>query len=266
MSDNWDDSDDEWDKSDDEDELDKRLGLAQIDDNAPPAAFDEDEEDLTLKDKERDDKANEKLLKAKGSALAKKKEAEAAAKEELELAKKAMEMEAEMEANMTPEERRELERERQEADAMEMADDLFGGVDNSGPRGPGGPGSIMMSGDKVVMKDLKDHLRHAKKVGECIQGHGKINLCSAFLKEVIQQCKDVLDDDAITDVIKTCNIIKNEKVQQAKKKVKGQAQKSKKADKEAKKKAMDIHNDVFGDNDNYDKYDDMGGAYEDDFF
>ncbi len=48
--------------------------------------------------------------------------------------------------------------------------------------------------------------------------------------------------------------------------MKGQAQKSKKVDTLAKKKAMDIHNDVFGDNDNYDKYDDMGGAYEDDFF
>ena len=155
-----------------------------------------------------------------------------------------------------------------------------------------------MAGDKVVMKDLKDHLRHAKKVGECIQvswlsfcscddqfkslfaigdsqlisipiyekGHGKINLCSAFLKEVIQQCKDVLDDDAITDIIKSCNVIKNDKVQQAKRKVKGQAQKSKKSDTVAKKKAMDIHNDVFGDNDNYDKYDDIGGQYEDDFF
>jgi hypothetical protein len=29
---------------------------------------------------------------------------------------------------------------------------------------------------------------------------------------------------------------------------------------------MDIHDDVFGDNDNFDQYDDMGGAYEDDFF
>jgi hypothetical protein len=29
---------------------------------------------------------------------------------------------------------------------------------------------------------------------------------------------------------------------------------------------MDIHNDVFGDNDNYDEYDQVGGAYEDDFF
>jgi translation initiation factor 3 subunit J len=86
------------------------------------------------------------------------------------------------------------------------------------------------------------------------------------LKEVIQQCRDVLDDDAITDIIKSCNVIKNEKVQQAKRKVKGQAQKSKKVDKVEKKKAMAIHNDVFGDNDNYDEYDQMGGAYEDDFF
>ncbi|KAL9191453.1 hypothetical protein ACHAXT_001159 [Thalassiosira profunda] len=265
MADNWDDSDDDWDKSDDEDELDKRLGLAKLDD-APPA-FDDEEEDLTVKDKEASAKANQVSLRTKGSALAKKKAAEAAAKEELELARKAMEMEAEMEANMTPEERRLKQREREEADAQGMVDDLFGGVDD-GPRGgPGGaPGKAMQSGDKVVMKDLKDHLRHAKKVGECIQGHGKINLCSAFLKEVIEQCKDVLDDDAITDIIKSCNVIKNEKVQQAKRKVKGQAQKSKKADKAAKKKALDIHNDVFGDNDNFDEYDDMGGAYEDDFF
>lgn len=265
MADNWDDSDDDWDKSDDEDDLDKRLGLAKIED-APPA-FDDEEEDLTVKEKAADEKASQKLLKTKGSALAKKKAADAAAKEELELAKKAMAMEAEMEANMTPDERRQLAREREEADAKAMADDLFGGVDDGGAsKGPGGPGKAMMSGDKVVLKDLKDHLRHAKKVGECIQGHAKVNLAAAFLKEVIQQCKDVVDDDAITDIIKTCNVIKNEKVQQAKRKVKGQAQKSKKTDKAAKKKAMDIHADVFGDNDNYDQYDDMGGAYEDDFF
>lgn len=265
MADNWDDSDDDWDKSDD-DELDQRLGLATIKDKAPPA-FDDEEEDLTLKDKEADERANAKVNKAKGSALSKKKAAEASAKEELELARKAMAMEAEMEANMTPDERRQMEREREEADAKAMADDLFGGVDDqSMSKVPGGPGKAMMSGDKVVMKDLKDHLRHAKKVGECIQGHGKINLCGAFLKEVIQQCKDVLDDDAITEIIKSCNVIKNEKVQQSKRKVKGQAQKSKKVDKVAKKKALDIHNDVFGDNDNYDAYDDMGGAYEDDFF
>lgn len=270
MGDVWDDDDDDWDKSEDEDELDKRLGLATVSDSnkAAPPAYDDEDEDLTLKEKEADERAAHKLNKAKGSALADKKAADAAAKEELELALKAMEMEAEMEARLTPEERRQKEREREEADAKAMTDDLFGGVDDttSMNKATGGPGQAMMSGDKVVMKDLKDHLRHAKKVGECIQGHGKINLCSAFLNEVIQQCKDVLDDDAITDIIKSCNVIKNDKLQQAKRKVKGQAQKSKKVDTVAKKKAMDIHNDVFGDNDNYDKYDDIGGAYEDDFF
>jgi translation initiation factor 3 subunit J len=265
MADNWDDSDDDWDKSDDE--LEKRLGQAGISNDAP-AFDDEEEEDLLVKEKEADEKANKVSLKAKGSALAKKKALEEARKEELELAKKAMELEAEMEANMTPEERRQLQREREEADAKAMADDLFGGVDDvkGGGGGVGAGGKVMQSGDKVVMVDLKDHLRHAKKIGECVQGHGKINLCAAFLKEVIQQCKDVLDDDAITDIIKSCNVIKNEKVQAAKRKVKGQAQKSKKADKAAAKKAMEIHSDVFGDNDRYDEYDEIGGAYEDDFF
>jgi translation initiation factor 3 subunit J len=82
-----------------------------------------------------------------------------------------MELEAEMEANMTPEERRQLQREREEADAKAMANDLFGGVDdvNAGGGGVGGGGKVMQSGDKVVMVDLKDHLRHAKKIGECVQ-------------------------------------------------------------------------------------------------
>jgi len=269
MADTWDDSDDDWDKDDEDDELDKRLGLTKIDDVDKHSApvFDDDEEDLTLKEKEESEKAKQVTLKAKGSALAKKKAEEAARKEEMELARKAMEIEAEMESNMTPEERRKLEREREEDDAKAMAGDLFGGVDDpSMSKGPGAGSGVMMSGDKVVMKDLKDHLRHAKKVGECIQGHGKINLCAAFLKEVIQQCKDVLDDDAITEIIKSCNVIKNEKVQAAKRKTKGQAQKSKKADKAAEKKAMQIHQDVFGDNDRYDEYDEIGGAYEDDFF
>ena len=72
----WDDSDDDWDKSDDE--LDKRLGLVNVKDDAPPA-FDDEDEDLTLKDKEREEKINAKLNKAKGSALKDKKAAEAAA-------------------------------------------------------------------------------------------------------------------------------------------------------------------------------------------
>jgi translation initiation factor 3 subunit J len=183
----------------------------------------------------------------------------------LEIARKAMEMEAEMEANMTPEERRQLAREREEADATAMTNDLFGAVDALSKGTSAVPGGVMMSGDKVVMKDLKDHLRHAKKVGECIQGHGKITLCSAFLTEVIQQCKDVLDDDAITEIIKSCNVIKNEKVQAAKRVKKGQAQKSKKADKQAAKKAMENHKEAFGESNQYDEYDEMGDAYEDKF-
>lgn len=91
-------------------------------------------------------------------------------------------------------------------------------------------------------------------------------MAAVFLKEMIQQSKDVLDDDAITDIIKTCNVIKNEKVQQSKRKVKGQAQKSKKTDKSEKAKAKKLHDDVFGENDNYDAYDQMGGDFEDDFF
>ena len=91
-------------------------------------------------------------------------------------------------------------------------------------------------------------------------------MAATFMKEVIQQSKDVLDDAAITDIIKSCNVIKNEKVQAAKRKVKGQAQKSKKADKAAAAKAKKLHDEVFGDNDHYDEYDAMGASYEDDFF
>ena len=75
-----------------------------------------------------------------------------------------------------------------------------------------------------------------------------------------------MDDDAITEIIKTCNIIKNEKVQQSKRKVKGQAQKSKKPDKSEKAKIAKKQAEIFGENDNYDEYDQMGGDYEDDFF
>jgi translation initiation factor 3 subunit J len=91
-------------------------------------------------------------------------------------------------------------------------------------------------------------------------------LATIFLKEVIEQSKDLLDDDAITDIIKTCNVIKNEKVQQAKRKSKGQAQKAKKQDKQEKVKAQKVANDTFGDSNIYDKYDEIGDNYEDDFF
>jgi translation initiation factor 3 subunit J len=90
-------------------------------------------------------------------------------------------------------------------------------------------------------------------------------LATIFLKEVIQQSKDVLDDDAITEIIKTCNVIKNEKVTESKRKVKGQAQKSKKTDK-VKAKAIKIKDETFGNSNKYDMYDEIGDDYEDSFF
>lgn len=83
---------------------------------------------------------------------------------------------------------------------------------------------------------------------------------------MIEQSKDLLDDDAITDIIKTCNVVKNEKIQAAKRKVKGQAQKSKKQDKVEQLKAKKMTDDIFGDSNKYDTYDEIGEAYEDDFF
>lgn len=96
--------------------------------------------------------------------------------------------------------------------------------------------------------------------------HGKTHLAAIFIKEVIQQSKDVLDDIAISDIIKSCNVIKNEKVQQAKRKVKGQAQKSKKQDKIEKAKAKKMQDELFGDSNQYDEYDEYGESYEDAFF
>lgn len=262
MGDNWDDSDDDWDNA--SDDLDAKLGLNKLsteDDDAAPN-FD-DEEDIAVKEKERAAKASQAALKTKGNALKKKKELEEQRKMEEEVARQALEAEAEMEANMSTDERRALERQRVEEADNALTDDLFGGVDAKVQGGSGG--GAMGAGDAVKLKDLKDHLMHAKKVSQCINGHGKTHLATAFLKECVQGCKDVLDDDAISDLIKVMNVIKNEKVQAQKRKVKGQAQKSKKQDKAATAKAQKIQNELFGDSNKYDEYDDMGAQYEDEY-
>ena len=98
-----------------------------------------------------------------------------------------------------------------------------------------------------------------------LQGHGKVHLATSFFKECINESKDVLDDDAIADIIKTCNFIKNEMVAAAKRKVKGQAQKSKKKDKAKEAAAKKIQAETFGDNDYVDEYDGYADEY-DDFF
>merc|ERR1712232_891710 len=200
-------------------------------------------EDLALKEKAQAAKANNENLKKKGSALAAKKKEEEDRKLELELARKELEYQAEMEAKMTPDELRELERRRVEEADHALTDDLFGAVEKMTVSGKQ---AAQQAGDKVVMKDMKDHMKHARKVAECMKGHGKIHLAGIFLKEVIQQSKDVLDDETISDIIKTCNVIKNEKVQQAKRKVKGQAQKTKKQDKKKQAEVKQKHDEVFG--------------------
>lgn len=262
MADNWDDSDDdEWDASDSE--LDAKLGLNKLSvDNAAPA-FDDEEEDLAVKEKERAERASRVVLKNKGNALKMKKELEEQRKIEEEAALQALEAEAELEANMTPDERRRLQNQRVEEADNALTDDLFGGVDAPGSKADRGG---VNASDTVKMKDLKDHLMHAKKVSQCIKAHGKTHLAAAFLKECVQGCKDVLDDDTISDLIKVMNVVKNEKVQQSKRKVKGQAGKAKGKDKTAQAKAKKIQNEMFGDSNQYDDYDEIGEAYEDDFF
>lgn len=259
---NWDDSDDDWDKSDDDDELNARLGLATAAPSTNKAPqFDDDEEDLAVLEKTRIDQLKQVSLKKKGNALAAKKKAEEERKEEEELARKAMELEAEMEANMTIDERRVLEKQRVEEADNALTDDLFGGVDSVVATKSGGAGA----GDTVKMTDLKDHLKHARMVAKCMKGHGKIHLATSFFKECLTESNDVLDDDAITEIIKACNVIKNEKVAAAKRKVKGQAQKSKKKDKVKEAAAKKIQKETFGDNDYVDEYDGYADEY-DDFF
>jgi translation initiation factor 3 subunit J len=256
MPDNWDDSDDEWDV--DDDQLNKNLGVASVRENLPTF---EDEEDEALTEKERQEKLDQIELKKKGTALAEKRRAQKEEADELEIARKAMELEAEQEANMSPDELRMLKQKQIEEADHALTDDLFGNAS----KGASVSGEAA-SGDRLVLKDIKDHLRHAKKVAAEMKSHGKILLTATFIKEVIQESKDVLDDDAITDIIKVCNVLKNEKVQAAKRKVKGQAQKAKKVDKSAEAKARQTQVETFGDNDQYDAYDEIGANYEDAFF
>lgn len=259
MTDNWDDSDDEWDA--DDDELDKRLGLKKAEEALPTAL----EEDLTLKEKAELEAQEQVELKKKGTALAAKREAEKRRLEEIAIAKKAMEVEAEAESNLSLAELKALKQKQIEEADNALTDDLFGGH-GGGAGGTNGSASGAAAGDKLVLHDVKDHLKHAHRVSEAFLKHGKIHLATAFIKEVLEQSKSLLDDPALTDIVKICNQIKNEKVMAAKRKVKGQAQKAKKTDKVAEAKARTVQIETFGDNDKYDNYDQMGADFEDAFF
>lgn len=228
MADAWgEDSDDEWDI--DDDDLDARLGLAGKEEEKTStskkaaAAFD-DEEDLAVTEQLKASKLQHAELKKKGQSLAAKKAAEAAKEEELELAKLAMQVEADQEARMTTDELREYKRKQIEQADNALTDDLFGDIDDK-PRGPAVATTAAGSGDVLVLNDVVSHMKHARKIGSAVKAHGKIHWTKAFIEETIKQCKDVLDADAVGDIIKTCNVVKNEKVQASKRKVKGEAQK-----------------------------------------
>jgi translation initiation factor 3 subunit J len=199
---------------------------------------------------------------SRGISKAEKKQAEQDRLDDLEIARRAMELELDAESNLTPDQLRALKQRKIEEADNELTNDLFGGVDNKGKSAAAG--KTTQSGDKVVMKDIKDHLKHARAVASCLRGHGNVHYATAFFKELIQQSKDVLDDDAVGELVKSLNVMKNEKVQAMKRTVKGQAQKAKK-DKTAEAKARKIQVDTFGDNDQFDDYDAMGGDYEDAF-
>ena len=179
MADTWgDDSDDDWDNDDDDDDLDARLNKMNVaagekSDSVPK--FD-DEEDLAKIEKAREDQIQQVELKKKGSALVARKQADMDRKEAEELARKAVEMEAEMEAQMDPEELKKLKRQQIEEADNALTDDLFGMVDNISK-----PVPAQAAGDKVVMKDLVDHLKHARKVAACLKvsiGVCKVWKCS----------------------------------------------------------------------------------------
>ena len=172
MADNWDDSDDDdWDV--DDDALDAKLGITKTEE---PANNFDDEEDLALTEKAEQDRLAKISLKKKGSALAARKQAEKDRADDLEIARKALELEAEMEANMTLDERKMMERKRQEESELEMMGDVF-----SGGVADGGVGRAQQAGDKVVMKDMKDHMKHARKVADCMKVREALLIASCNL-------------------------------------------------------------------------------------
>jgi len=259
MAENWDDSDDDWDKSDDE--IDKKLGMVK----AQGVPNFDDEEDEALAIKKREEAAQQADLKKKGKARADRVAAEQAKKDELEVARRAMELEAEAEANMTPDQLRAFKRMQIEQADNALTDDLFGGVDDK--EGKGGAAAASSGGGALDFSDLPSHLKHARKCANAMRDHGKVYWTKAFIDELIKQSTDTLDADALADIVKTCNVLKNEKMQAAKRKVKGQAQKAQaKRDKQKELETQKKQSELFGDSNQYDEYDAFGEDYEDAFF
>lgn len=252
MPDAWDDSGDEWDADSDDDQIASRL--ANLNTGPAKKAQVEEEEDLAVIEKAADEKREKALLRNKGIALAAKKAAAKAIKDEEEIMRKSLEYEA----NMNEDERRLLQKQRGDEADFALVDELFGG-DGGNPAD-----NRPDAGGALVLKNMKDHLLHAKAIGKCVREHGKAHLALALIREILTESKDVLDDDSLTDLGKSLNVIKNTKIAEKKKLEKKKAAAKPKKDKGADKKAKAAE--LFGDNDLYDDYDDYGAQYEDDFF
>jgi hypothetical protein len=155
---------DAWDVDSDDAALEAKLGLNKL--TVAEASNFDDDEDLNLKDKAAEESRSKAVLKSKGKALAEKKAAAAERVEEEELARKVMQLEMEREARMTEDERKLLERRRIEESDASIANDLFGGTDDHK-----GNRLVQQTGatDKIVLVDLKDHLKFAKRVGACFK-------------------------------------------------------------------------------------------------
>jgi translation initiation factor 3 subunit J len=160
MTDNWDDEDD-WDV--DDDALDAKLGIKKDSGGDGPANNFDDEEDLALQEKAAQDRADNVELKKKGSALAAKKKAEEELKEKEEIARRILEEESAMMSKLSVDEQKEYQRKREMENDIGLLDDSYDGR-NSSTAVAG-----QLAGDAVALKDMKDHLKHARKVAEAMK-------------------------------------------------------------------------------------------------
>jgi translation initiation factor 3 subunit J len=135
------------------------------------------------------------------------------------LASMVIQVKAGVEQNLSVGRLGELKQNRNEQAGRATANDLVGSVQGQAGKGQVGAG-VISSDNELVLKNLKDHLTHAKKVGVAIRSTGNSLFAHAFLKEVLCECKAVLDDRAVSGIIKTCIAIKNENAQSARRKSK----------------------------------------------
>jgi translation initiation factor 3 subunit J len=117
-----------------------------------------------LKEKAAQEKVDNVELKKKGSALAAKKKAEEEQKEKEEFARRILEEESAMMSKLSLDEQKEYLRKREMENDIGLLDDSYGGGRDSSA-----VGAAQHAGDTVALNDMKDHLKHARKVAEAMK-------------------------------------------------------------------------------------------------